>query len=836
VARRFIILTAASIGALLASFVLVALGQSLQSIKFVPQSSAPVTCNTSNKGAVYFDSVANQTKICDGSVWNNYTGPTGPTGATGAAGTTGTAATVSAGTVTTGGAGTSASVSNSGTSNAAVFNFTIPRGDAGATGSTGPTGATGVTGSQGPQGNTGATGAQGPQGIQGATGPTGATGSTGPAGPNWTTWPNGVAMSMNDYGITSVATINGGTPITSSNVGSQSVSYAATAGSAGSAGSATNASNVTGGTLSGNLVASNYGIGNMGVYDSYRYQAVWSMGTSWLLPADGSSPGNLYGLAWTHSNAGGQSKAGLSHQLLVMENGVTKVALGSGIWTGYGITAAGTVTAAQFVGGGAGLTGVTETDPTVPAAAKGLNQYVNTTSQPTFGALSFYGVGSNSGQPAPTSDYRIYQAPGAWTYPYPDLNIAWHTGISIGAYWNYGGTRFFNNSDMVTQTFSVNDSDNNVRIYYTGYQYRGGGTGYTLCDSGNNCGYITSSGSITGSAGSVPWTGITSVPSGVYTSAARPGPMRLYRNDSDSPYNIQTYWTGSRWRIRGYYNDTYHAEAEVSYADSAGSAGSAPANGGTAANVTSLAGIWTGISYFQSNLGPTSGSLNSPPLEVYSTGNNSAFMSFHKGGYYAVNMGLDSDNVLRIGGWSAAANRWQLDMSGNETLAGNLTVGGGSGKVNAGTFDPIYTIGGKNYATYLPGMTGVKEETTGVAVLRQRGTTRNGTQTDAEVYEYVIDFNAAEQGSDLWLFAKVTNLQNNFDKLAVLLTPDFEGNVWYEKDATHDRLAIYAQPITTNYNQLPNYEVSYRLTAPRFDAAKWSNVSDDAAATGLIVP
>jgi hypothetical protein len=37
-------------------------------------------------------------------------------------------------------------------------------------------------------------------------------------------------------------------------------------------------------------------------------------------------------------------------------------------------------------------------------------------------------------------------------------------------------------------------------------------------------------------------------------------------------------------------------------------------------------------------------------------------------------MGLDSDNILRIGGWSAAANRWVLDMSGNMTAAGNVTA------------------------------------------------------------------------------------------------------------------------------------------------------------------
>jgi hypothetical protein len=85
-------------------------------------------------------------------------------------------------------------------------------------------------------------------------------------------------------------------------------------------------------------------------------------------------------------------------------------------------------------------------------------------------------------------------------------------------------------------------------------------------------------------------------------------------------------------------------------------------------------GTVTAAQYFQSNLGTTSGTLSSPPLQVYSTSTNSAFMSFHRGGSYAVNMGLDSDNVLRIGGWSASANRFQLDMTGNLTLAGEVTA------------------------------------------------------------------------------------------------------------------------------------------------------------------
>ena len=57
-----------------------------------------------------------------------------------------------------------------------------------------------------------------------------------------------------------------------------------------------------------------------------------------------------------------------------------------------------------------------------------------------------------------------------------------------------------------------------------------------------------------------------------------------------------------------------------------------------------------------------------------SIGTNHATMSFHRPGSYAVNMGLDNDNVFRIGGWSASANRFQLDMSGNLTTAGNVTA------------------------------------------------------------------------------------------------------------------------------------------------------------------
>ena len=86
---------------------------------------------------------------------------TGPQGPAGADGKDGAAATITVGTVTTGEAGTSAAVTNSGTSGAAVFNFTIPRGATGAKGDKGDKGDTGPAGADGAQGPAGAAGADG---------------------------------------------------------------------------------------------------------------------------------------------------------------------------------------------------------------------------------------------------------------------------------------------------------------------------------------------------------------------------------------------------------------------------------------------------------------------------------------------------------------------------------------------------------------------------------------------------------------------------------------------------------------------------------------------------
>ena len=96
----------------------------------------------------------------------------------------------------------------------------------------------------------------------------------------------------------------------------------------------------------------------------------------------------------------------------------------------------------------------------------------------------------------------------------------------------------------------------------------------------------STSATVTGTMNATTFSGsgasLTSLPSsqltgqtGMWTSVTRPGPYRLYRRDNDSNFSVQTYWTGSRWRLYGYSGDSAHADTHVGYADSAGSASTA---------------------------------------------------------------------------------------------------------------------------------------------------------------------------------------------------------------------------------------------------------------------
>jgi hypothetical protein len=194
---------------------------------------------------------------------------------------------------------------------------------------------------------------------------------------------------------------------------------------------------------------------------------------------------------------------------------------------------------------------------------------------------------------------------------------------------------------------------------------------------------------------------------------------------------------------------------------------------------------------------------------------------------FDLRLGVNTAEYMRITtggnvGIGTTGPSYKLDVvSGGGTTArfgtassDTVTIGNGAGKINVGTVDPIYTINGKKYATYGPESIGIKVNHSDLIKL-----TRNG-----KYFEASLDFKNAKEGSDLWLFSKTTNLVKNFDKLSIQLTPSFIGKVWYNKDKENMIVKIYAISDLEENNEL---EVSYTLTAPRFDSDKWTNYSND---------
>jgi hypothetical protein len=90
---------------------------------------------------------------------------------------------------------------------------------------------------------------------------------------------------------------------------------------------------------------------------------------------------------------------------------------------------------------------------------------------------------------------------------------------------------------------------------------------------------------------------------GMWASATRPGATRLYRSDDDSNYNVQAFYDGSRWFMRGYQGDvnaaaatTIHAEVRVGYADTAGTIGWGSVSGKPTFATVATSGAYTDLS------------------------------------------------------------------------------------------------------------------------------------------------------------------------------------------------------------------------------------------------
>jgi hypothetical protein len=235
----------------------------------------------------------------------------------------------------------------------------------------------------------------------------------------------------------------------------------------------------------------------------------------------------------------------------------------------------------------------------------------------------------------------------------------------------YGGTglqvRFGNydvssgNSWTSWKTLLASDNYTSYTLPLTGGTLTGALTATSFSGAGTGLTGTAASLSIGGSAGSVAASGITGQ-TGMWTSAARPGPYRLYRRDVNDAYSVQNYWTGTYWRLDGYYsNDTVHAGCSVAYADTAGSVstiadGAVSTTAKLANSVVTYAKIQNvGAS---SVLGNTSASVSQAPQEItfanlgpYINGVARAWVTFNENpstGAITINASLGISSVTRI--------------------------------------------------------------------------------------------------------------------------------------------------------------------------------------------
>ena len=294
-------------------------------------------------------------------------------------------------------------------------------------------------------------------------------------------------------------------------------------------------------------------------------------------------------------------------------------------------------------------------------------------------------------------------------------NGNWSNGgikiLSDGAV-NYGNTgyRFVHNNG--TWDISINGNAtyalNSTRLYASDAPYTYGGSSpyyMTMTYDGTRWLLQVTPGTpaavrvaysdVSGSSNSVAWGNISSRPSTMmYYQGFTLDANTIDSNATGFTYSVNAPYTGPiihigasgygmqfnanygdgtllAYRVRNGDNGTWNSWRRLVYNSGTWDIAITGNSGNTSSISNAVGGAytWTGINYFRSNRNTSS---DSPPLQAYSDNGSGAIMSFHRSGLFAVNFGLDSDNVMRIGGWSASTNRWQLDMSGNNWAAGSF--------------------------------------------------------------------------------------------------------------------------------------------------------------------
>ena len=173
-------------------------------------------------------------------------------------------------------------------------------------------------------------------------------------------------------------------------------------------------------------------------------------------------------------------------------------------------------------------------------------------------------------------------------------------------------------------------------------------------------------------------------------------------------------------------------------------------------------------------------------FSVRGNGTTIASMSFHRTGAYAINMGLGTDNVFRIGGWSASSNCFQMDGSGNLAMLGSVTAAtnffaatGGVWFNAANTFTRGIAVAGSDMAHF----------TSGIERMRITSAGKVGIGTSSPDATAILDVSSTTAG---FLPPRMSTAER--DAIGGGAPP--EGLILYNN--TTDKLQVYSQGAWVN--------------------------------------
>lgn len=187
-----------------------------------------------------------------------------------------------------------------------------------------------------------------------------------------------------------------------------------------------------------------------GIVGEYNYQkagAIWSMGASYQIKADGSGLGTLYGAAYGY---GGQAYLGSNtyaggHQFLWCENGQVMAALGQGIWTSGAVNIISRGSNRAYVS----IRSATAVPMDLYLGSNNTNYWSISVRESTNPWLGFYWAGSSSGWALNMLTNRHVEIPvHAYIGGYNNTSYALSTASFICQSWirTTGSTGWYNES------------------------------------------------------------------------------------------------------------------------------------------------------------------------------------------------------------------------------------------------------------------------------------------------------------------------------------------------------------------------------------------------------